>query len=252
MIKLPNCLTTFFVSICCCAKVFGSFSNDPPAIISIIRPDDLRIIDLRDNSECGRFRVSLFSTPKKCADGSLLFSLRIDLGSFKEKIRFDEKIIEDSNNGKIFNVIISENELENKTFFKEIQLTADNANFKPDKIKLKIEPKVEIFAEQKQVNFGKISHNGGRLVSENSPSVLIRYSVLKDAVCEVTSKNNFRLRNKDSYIPYSMNGISENGEINLPSNRDEYMATFKILSSRKKPIAGTYSDKITFSIKTQL
>lgn len=246
--KMLNCLAV----ICYCAEVFGLVQDTQPALVSIVRPDNLRIIDLTDNSERGRFRVSLFSNPKKCTDGSLQFALRIDLGNFKEKIRLNNEIIEDSNNGKIFRVIIPKSELKNKIFFREIQLKTDNANFKLDKIKLKIEPKVEIFADKKQINFGKISHNGIRLVSENSPSVVIRYSVLKDAVCEVISKNNFRLKNKNSYIPYSMNGLTENGEISLPSNQIEYVANFKIFDSSKKPVAGTYSDKITFSIKTQL
>ena len=248
MMKIFNCLA----AICCWAEVFGLVQDSPPALVSIFRPDDLRIINLTDNSECGNFRVSLFSNPKKCTDGSLQFALKIDLGNFEGKIRFDNKTIEDSNDGKIFHVIIPKNELENKIFFREIQLETNDANFKLDKIKLKIEPKVEIFADQKQVNFGKISHNGIRLVSANSPSVVIRYSVLRDAHCEVTSKNNFRLKNKGNYIPYSMNGLTENGKINLPSNQDEYAANFKILGSSKKPVAGVYSDKITFSIKTQL
>jgi len=254
MIKTFHCLAVIccLAAICFCAEVFGLAPNDPPALISILRPDDLHIINQTDNSICGSFHVSLFSNPKKCTDGSLQFSLIIDRENFNGKIRFCNETIKDSENGKVFHVIIPKNELKNKIFFKEIQLETDVANFKPDKIKLKIEPKVEIFADCKSVSFGKISHNGICLSSENSPSVAIRYSVLKDAVCEVSSKNNFHLKNRDNYIPYSMNGLTENGEINLPSDQDEYIAAFRILCHDKKPVAGIYSDKITFSIKTQL
>ena len=246
--KISNCLAI----ICGCVEVSCLNPNEFPAIVSIERSDDLRIMDLTDNSERGRFQVSVFSNPQKCADGSLKFSLRIDFGNFNEIVRFDDKIIEDETHGKTFFVVIPKNELKNEIFFREIQLKPDNPHYKLDKIKLKIEPKVAISADQKEVNFGRISYNGIRLISENSPTVTIRYSILRDAICEVISKNNFRLKNKGNYIPYSVNGLTQNGEIDLSSDQNQYIANFKIVDSKKKPIAGTYSDKITFSIKTQL
>jgi len=178
--------------------------------------------------------------------------MKVSFKKFKKAIRFDEKTIENLGNGKIFDVIIPKNELKNEIFFKNIQLKSDDPNYKLDNVKIKIEPAAEIFADQKQVNFERIYHNGVRLVSENSPSAIIRYSILKDAVCEVTSKNNFRLRNQTHYIPYSMNGLNENGEIRLSSDQNEYIANFKIENSNEKPASGIYSDKITFSIKTHL
>ncbi len=244
---------SYFFATCCCVEVFGCIQTDsPPAMISIDHFDDFRIIDLTNNSECSRFRVSVFSNPKKCADGSIQFALRLHLFNFNETIRFEEKTIESSENGKVFFITIPKNELSNEIFFKDIQIKSDNRNYKFDVIKLKIEPKVEIFADQKQVNFGRISHNGVRMISDHSPSVTIRYSVLKDAICEIVSKNNFRLKNKDNYIPYSVNGLTENGEIQMPSDQNKYIANFKIVNDGKKPIAGIYSDKITFSIKTDI
>jgi hypothetical protein len=49
-----------------------------------------------------------------------------------------------------------------------------------------------------------------------------------------------------------MNSLTENGKIDLLSEKDEYIANFKIENFSKKPTAGIYSDKITFSIKTHL
>ena len=242
----------YFAAICGCAEAFCLEPGEFPAIVSVENPDNLRIIDQTDNSEIGQFQTSVFSNPQKCADGSLKFFLRINLGNFREIVCLDDRVIEETNNGKIFCVAIPKNELKNKIFFREIQLRPDNSNFKLDKIKLKIEPKVAISADQKTVNFGRITHNGIHLVSENSPAVAIRYSILKDAVCEVISKNNFRLKNKNNYISYSVNGLTQNGEIDLPSDQSQYIANFRITDSGKKPVAGTYSDKITFSIKTQL
>lgn len=245
-------ILSYLVTICGCVKVFCLEPGEFPAIVSVENSDNLRIIDQTDNTEIERFHVSVFSNPRKCADGSLEFVLKTSFENFNEIIRFDNEIIKDTVNGKLFCVIIPKNELENKIFFRKIQLTPDNSKFKLDKIKLKIEPKVAIFADQKKVDFGRISYNGTRLMSENSPSVVIRYSVLKDAVCEVNSKNNFRLKNKDNYISYSVNELTQNGEIYFLSDQNQYVANFRITDLRKKPVAGTYTDKITFSIKTQL
>ncbi len=243
---------SYLISICVCVSVYCLDSVESPAVISIEHPDDLRIIDQTNNSEQGRFQIVVFSNPQKCIDGSLKFLLKINFKNFNETVRFDDKIIEDTVNGKVFCVVVPKSELKNEIFFRDIQLRAEKAYLKFDKIKLKIEPKVSISANTKEVNFGRILHNGAHMASENSPSVIIGYSILKDAVCEVTSKNNFRLKNKNSYIPYSMSGLTKNGEINLPSDRDQYVANFKISICKKKPIAGIYRDKITFSIKTQL
>lgn len=245
-------IASYFIAISCCA--FCEVFADSPAIISIDNPDNLRIINQLDNSEVGHFQISVHQNPQKTTYGDLQFSLKIDFENFNKQIRFDNQIIKDSGNGKIFSVKIPKTELKNEIFFKEIQITSDNTNYRLDNIKLKIEPKVEIFADQKKISFEKIFHDGMRLVSENSPSVIIRYSILKDAVCEVTSKNNFRLKHekKEEYIPYFMNGLTQNGEIKLTSKKDEYVANFKIENFRKKPTAGFYSDKITFSIKTYL
>ena len=248
MMKPSNYTALIF----CCVVISSEVCADPPAIISVDHPDDLRIIDQTDNSERGRFRVSVFSNPQKCSDGSLKFALRIDLENSNEVIRFGNKVIENSNNGKVFFVTVPKSEMDNRVFYKEIQIEANDTKLKLDKIRLKIEPKVKISSDRKRVDFGKILHNGVRLISENSPSVVIRYSILKDAVCEVFSKNNFHLKNKDHYIPYSLNGLTENGEIRLMSDRDEYIANFKISEFGKKPSAGVYSDKITFSIKTRI
>jgi len=246
--RIFNCLA----AICGFADVFCLNPGEFPAIVSVENPDNLRITDQTDNTEIGRFQVSVFSNPQKCTDGSLKFFLKISPGNFHEVIRFDNKIIENTNNGKTFCVIIPKDELENKIFFKEIRIKSDNSIFKLDKIRLKIEPKVSISADQKKVDFGRISRSGARLVSENSPVVTIRYSVLKDAVCEVISQNNFRLKNKNNYISYSVNDLTQNGEISFPSDQNQYIANFRINDSGKKPVAGIYSDKITFSIKTQL
>ena len=243
-------IASYFVAVSCCA--FFEALADSPAIISINNSDNLRVINLTDNSELERFQVSVYRNPEKIIDGSLKFALKIDFRNFDKQIRFNNETIKNSVNGRIFYVVIPKNELKNEIFFKEIQIKSDNANYRLDNIKLKIEPKVEISADQKKVSFGKIFHNGVRLMSENSPSVIIKYSVLKDAVCEVTSKNNFRLKNNENYIPYTMNNLTENGKIDLPSEKDEYIANFKIANSGKKPTAGFYSDKITFSIKTYL
>ncbi|MCR4624118.1 MAG: hypothetical protein K5780_05795 [Alphaproteobacteria bacterium] len=242
----------YLMIICGCVEVFCLEPGEFPAIVSIENPDNLRIIDQIDNTEIERFHVSVFSNPRKCADGSLEFVLKTSFENFNEIVRFDNEIIKDTVNGKLFCVVIPKNELENKIFFREIRLTPDNSKFKLDKIKLKIEPKVAISADQKKVDFGGISHNGTRLASENSPTVVIRYSILKDAVCEVNSKNNFRLKNKENYISYSVNGLTQNGEIYFLSDQNQYVANFKITDSGKRPVAGTYTDKITFSIKTQL
>jgi hypothetical protein len=243
-------IASYFVAISCCA--FCEVIADSPAIISIDNPDNLSITT--NNSELERFQVSVYRDPEKIIDGSLKFALKIDFRNFDKQVRFNDEIIKNSINGRIFYVVIPQNELKNKIFFREIQIKSDNANYKLDIIRLKIEPKVEIYADQKEINFGKIFHNGVRLMSENSPSVIIKYSVLKDAVCEVTSRNNFRLKheNKEEYIPYFMNGLAQNGEIKLTSKKDEYIANFKIENFGKKPTAGFYSDKITFSIKTYL
>ncbi len=243
-------IISYFFAISCFS--FFEVIADSPAIISVDNPDNLRIVDQTTNSELERFRVSVYRNPEKVIDGSLKFALKIDFRNFKEKIRFNNEIIKNSVNGRIFYVVIPKNELKNEIFFKKIQIKSDCSNYRLDNIKLKIEPKVEISANQKEVSFGKIFHNGVRLMSENSPSVIIKYSVLKDAVCEVTSKNNFRLKNNQNYISYSMNNLTECGKIDLPSEKDEYIANFKIVNFGKKPTAGTYTDKITFSIKTHL
>jgi len=244
--KTVNC----FTAICCCT--FCEVIAYSPAIISIDNTNNLRIIDQRNNRELEYFQVSIYQNPRKNENGSLQFALKIDFRNFNEKIRFNDEIIKNSNNGRIFYVEIPKNELKNEIFFKEIPIKSDNANYRLNSIRLKIEPKVEISADQKEVSFGKIFHNGVRVISENSPSVMIRYSVLKNAICEVTSKNNFRLKNNENYIPYSMNNLTENGKIDLPSDKKEYIANFKIANFKKKPTSGNYSDKITFSIKTHL
>ena len=246
--KIFNC----FAVICGCVEVFCLEPGEFPAIVSVDNPENLRIIDQTDNTEIERFHISVFSNPRKCANGSLSFFLKINFKNFNEIVRFDDEMIKDTINGKVFCVTIPKNELDNKIFFREIQLKPDNSKFKLNKIRLKIEPKVAISADQKKVDFGRISRSGTRLVSENSPTVIIRYSILKDAVCEVISENNFHLKNKDSYISYSVNGLAQNGDVYFPSNQSQYIANFRITDSRKKPLAGTYSDKITFSIKTQL
>ncbi len=248
MMKMFN----FFMVICCFSEVFSRIQTYPTDIISIENSEDFRVIDSKDNSECDRFQALVYRNPEKCVDGSLRIVMKVNFRNFKEPIRFDEKVVENLGNGKIFDVVIPKDELKNEVFFKNIQLKSDDSNYKLDNIRLKIEPAAEISADQKQVSFGRIYHNGVRLVSENSPSTIIRYSVLKDAVCEVTSKNNFQLKNGDNYIPYSMNELTENGEIDLPSDRNEYIANFRIENSWKKVASGVYSDKITFSIKTDL
>lgn len=243
---------SYLAVICACVEVFCLEQGEFPAIVSIENSDNLRIIDQTDNTEIGWFHVSVFSNPQKCDNGSLSFFLQINFENFDEIVRFDDKMIENKNSGRVFCVTIPKNELSNKVFFKEIQLKPDNSNFRLDKIKLKIEPKVAISADQKKVDFGRISRSGTHLVSENSPVIVIRYSILKEAICEISSKNNFRLKNKDNYISYSINGLTQNGEIYFPSDQNQYIANFKITDSGKKPVAGTYTDKITFSIKTQL
>ena len=240
----------FMTAICCC--ILFEVQADSPAIISITNSEKLRIIDQTNNSEFARFQVSMHQNPRKCADGSLKFALKINFENFNEKVRFNNEVIENSGNGKVLYLSIPKNELKNEIFFREIHLKSDNPNYKLDNIEIKIEPKVEISADQKRVSFGKIYHNGMRLISENSPEVTIRYSILKDAVCEVRSKNNFRLKNENNYISYFMNNLNENGEIYLSSDRSAYTANFKITKSKRKPDAGNYSDKITFSIKTHL
>ncbi len=242
----------FLIIICCFSGVFCRVQNYSLDMISVENSEDCRVIDLRDNSEKDRFQVMVYRKPEKCVDGSLRIPMKVNFRNFKESIRFDEKTIENSENGRIFDVIIPKNELKHEIFFKNIQLKSDNPNYKLDSIKMKIEPAAEISADQKQVSFGRISHDGVRLVSENSPSAIIRYFIFKDAICEVTSRNNFRLRNKKHYIPYSMNGLTENGEIYLSSDKHEYIANFRIENSLEKLAAGVYSDTITFSIKTHL
>lgn len=248
----------FIILICCC--FLFKAQGDSPAIISIMNSKELRIIDQRNNnSEIERFQVSIYQNPRKCANGSLTFALKINFRNFSEEIRFNNEVIKNSSNGKVFFLSIPKNELKNEIFFKEIHLKSDNSNYKLDNIKIKIEPKIEVSANQKRISFGKIYHNGTRLVSETSPEVTIRYSVLKDAICEVTSKNNFRLKNENHYISYSIinshdrRELTRNGQrLNLPSDKYEFTVNFRINDTKRSPIAGNYSDKITFSIKTQL
>ncbi len=248
MVKIFN----FLVIICSFSEIFCKIQIYSPDIISVENSDDCRIIDSKDNSEKDRFQVRIYRRSEKCVDGSLRVPMKVNFRKFKKPVRFDEKIIESLGSGKIFDVIIPKDELKNEIFFKNIQLKSDDPNYKLDNIKIKIEPAAEIFADRKQVNFGRIYHNGMKLVAENSPSAIIRYSILKDAVCEVTSTNNFRLKNQNHYIPYSMNGLTENGEIYLSSDQNEYIANFRIENSYEKPSSGIYSDKITFSIKTHM
>ena len=248
MMKIFN----FLMIICSFSEVFCKIQTYSPDIISVENSDDCRIIDSKDNTEKDRFQIGIYRRPEKCVDGSLRIPMKVNFRKFKEPVRFDEKVVENLGNRKVFDVIIPKNELKNEIFFKNIQLKSDDPNYKLDSIKIKIEPAAEISADQKQVNFGRIYHNGVRLVSENSPSTIIRYSILKDAVCEVTSKNNFRLRNQNHYIPYSMNGLTENREIYRSSDQNEYIANFRIENSYEKPFSGIYSDKITFSIKTHM
>ena len=224
-----------------------------PAFISVVNPNDLRITKLDDDSESGTFRITIYRQPKKCSDGSLELKLQIET-TFSEKIKYDDKEIEESEDGKIFCVTIPKTELRNKIFYKKIELESNNPNYKFEEIKLKIEPSVEIFADSRMVDFGKIEWDGHGLIATNSPSVKIHYTILKDAVCEIKSDNNFRLKHKDKdeFISYSMNGITENGDILLPSDTEEYIANFKIenTSERVIPYAGGYKDKITLTIKT--
>ena len=248
MIKIFN----IFTVICCCAEVFSRIQTYPMDIISVENSKDFQVIDSKDNSEKDRFQASVYRKPEKCIDGSLRFSIKVNFRKFKEPIRFNGKIIENSRNGQIFDVVIPKDDLKNEIFYKNIRLESDDPNYRLDNIRIKVELAAEISADRKQVSFGKISYYGGRLVSEISPSVTIRYFVLKDAVCEITSQHNFRLVNKNHYIPYSMNGLTENRDIVLPSDRREYVANFRIEDTGRIPASGIYSDKITFSIKTQL
>lgn len=248
MMKISN----FLMIICSFSEVFCGIQTYSSDIISIENSEDCRVIDSKDNSEKDRFQVVVYRKPEKCVNGSLRIPMKVNFRKFKEPVRFNEKTIENLGKGQTFDVVIPKNELKNEIFFKNIQLETDNPNYKLDNIRMKIEPAAEISADQRQVNFGRIYNNGARLVSENSPSAIIRYFILKDAVCEVTSKNNFRLRNKNHYIPYSMNGLTKNGEISLSSDRNEYVANFRIENSREKLAAGVYTDTITFSIKTDL
>ena len=79
-------------AICCCA--FCEALADPPAIISINNLDDLRVIDLTDNSELERFQILVYQNPKKITNGSLQFALKIDFRNFNETIRFNNEIID--------------------------------------------------------------------------------------------------------------------------------------------------------------
>lgn len=224
-----------------------------PAIVSVTNLNDFHITKLDDGFEIGVFQIIVFQQPKKCSDGSLELQLQIKT-VFGEKIKYNDKEIEDSPNGKIFSVVIPNVELENKIFYKEIEIKSDNPNYKFEKIELKIEPAVEISVDSRQVDFGKIWWDGHGLIAANSPSVKVSYTILKDAKCEVKSENNFRLKhhNKNEFIPYSMNGMTENGELFLLSSSNEFIANFKIegMTVNHIPYAGDYRDKVIFSIKT--
>ena len=235
----------------CLILLMRELSAIGPAIVSVTNYNDFRITDSENNSQIGTFQISVYRQPKKCSDGSIELELRITT-DFQEKIKYDDKEIENSENGKIFLVKISDPE--NKIFFRTIELKSDNPNYKFEEIKLKIEPSVEISVDSRIVDFGRLWWNGHRVISENFPSVRIRYTILKNAVCEVKSENNFRLKHcdKNEFIPYFMNDMKENGDLFLNSNSEEYFANFKIDGTALKnmPYAGDYHDRITFTIKT--
>lgn len=223
-----------------------------PAFVSLTNLNDFRITELDDHSPIGTFQVTVYRQPKRCLDGSLELELRIKT-EFQEKIKYNDKEIENSENGKIFTVTVPKAELENRIFYRKIELKSNNPNYDFEEIWLKIEPTVEISTDLRSVNFGKILWDGHKIISENSPSVRISYTILKDAMCEVKSENNFRLKHidKDEFIPYSANGMTENRDISLDSNRREITINFKIdgASVRRIPYAGDYCDKITLTIK---
>ena len=223
-----------------------------PAVVTVTNYDEFHIRKSDDNSEVGTFKMTVYEQPKKCTDGSLQLRLKIET-NFREKIKYDNKEIEDSENGKIFSVTIHKDDLKNEIFYKTISLETGGSTYKFDNIKLRIEPCVEINADVREVDFGKISWDGHRLHAENSPSVRITYGVLKDALCEVKSSNDFRIKHedKDEFIPYSMNEMTTNGDIKLTADFSEYIAKFQIRSTGigHTPLAGNYRDKITFTIK---
>lgn len=250
--KLSNWVKSFvriLFSIIFCLNVSA---NHDPVIISLKNKNDFYIKSKKDNTKVGSFLVSVFDTPKKCADGSLEFKMKIET-EFNYSIKYDNREIENSENGKVFTVNIPKNELKNSRFSKKIKLTSENDDYVFQPIRLRIKPYVSISADARQVDFGRISMDGGVCYSSNNPVFKIQYDVLRDVTCEVKSKYNFRLKHKDKdvYLPYAINDLSENCDITLPADKNEYEAKCRLRSEEIKrlPFAGKYKDKITFTLK---
>ncbi len=224
----------------------------PAATAVIENPNELRIIKKEDSSEVGIFQISVYQEPQKNIDGSLELQLKIET-TFPGVIKYGNQRIAYSADGMIFSIKIPADELSNQTFYREIILTDEQDRFFLEKIKLKIDPSVEISTDVTRVDFGKISLESGCVIAD-SPSAVLKYSILKDAICVVTSKNNFQLKhkNKEKFIPYSMNGMTANGEFILRANKSEIEAKFRIEPLRNLPQAGEYTDKITFSIQSEM
>lgn len=225
--------------------------GDSPAIASIDHEGDFVITNKINSFDRKYFQVEISSDPEKCADGSLKVELKMMFKNFNGTVRLNNKPINlTKNEFTSVWIEIPKNELKNKIFYKIINLKTDSLDFELEPISIRIQPKVEISVDQKKISFGRVYSDGQKLVSTESPFVIIKYSVLKDAVCEVYSENNFQLKNKNHSIFYTVNGISKNTDITFPAYKTEYVAKFRIREDSEKPATGTYSDRIIFSIKT--
>ena len=221
-----------------------------PATVIIENPNELRITKKEDGTKAGIFQISVYREPQKNADGSIELLLQIKTG-FPGIIRFGTQKISKSENEQIFSVRIPAEELSNQIFYREIILVEEQEQYSLERIKLRIEPLAELSIDATEVNFGKLCFENGSVVAD-SQSVILKYSVLKDAVCKVTSKNNFRLMQGRNFIPYSMNNMTSNGKFILAADKGEIEAIFKIKPLRGIPPAGEYVDEITFTLQSEL
>ncbi|MBQ3565020.1 MAG: hypothetical protein IJA14_02605 [Alphaproteobacteria bacterium] len=177
------------------------------AFITVTSTNDFKIKSYATNEQVGTFTVEIPNHPRiSIDDGSLLFEVKI-IPTIDEVLKYNDiEIINDPEKGRVFTLSINQNELSNQPFDVDFTLTSNNLDLIFDKVKLHIEPKVEIIPDTRNVDFGKIIRQDTHIQSTNSPEVRFSCSILKNAICEVSSENNFRLKHKekDEYIEYSI------------------------------------------------
>ena len=184
-------------------------------------------------------------------DGSLEFDIK--LCKMTGQLFWEHCRIIPVDGEAIFTVVVQSSRVSNEDFVFEIRLMDEKSNLS-EPIRFRVLPEVCIDASCRRVNFGRLSWSNGCILG-NAQVVRFSYSILKNAICEISSQNNFHIRNSDNYaIPYHLRNpdISVSGDIRkipLSAQLKEFDVLFDPASSNiSMPPAGVYHDRLTFKI----